>query len=109
MPELALTQRQLRRFAHAIRRADKKKEKRMKATRERNMRPFMRPFRSIPNLPPSLEIKVGNDLQTYEPEAVRLAREDMEFQQDFMDFYGDMDESNFDWFPNINFRLNDEL
>lgn len=98
------TDRMQRRALHILARAEKKRAKRLRATREKNVRPIVR--RTLVGF----VIRVGNDLEIYEPEVARLAKEEMEEINLFYDFYGELDEEDYNWFPNnINLRLDDDL
>lgn len=92
------TQRMKKRVMHTIRRAEKKERKLMKRKLTRNVRPFVRltPSEPIPwsrceKLPLSLVVQIGDDLQTYEPEAVMYAQERAEMADLFMDVFGNDD------------------
>ncbi len=79
------TSRMQRRVLHLLRRAEKKRAKAERTRRMRNMRPFMRLASSdfeIPQL--TLVIRIGNDIELYEPEAVRQEREIAEEWQDHL-------------------------
>lgn len=82
------TRRAWRRFQHIVRRAEKKEAKRLRAERGKNGRPFIRRM-----LVGRIIIRVGNDIEIYEPEAVRLAGEEME---EINLFYEELDEEDYD-------------
>lgn len=63
------TRRVLRQFQHRVRRAEKKEAKRLRAEHGKNVRPFIR------RMLVGFVIRVGNDLEIYEPEhEPKLAR-----------------------------------
>lgn len=97
------TRRARRQFTHMVSRAEKKETKRLRAGRAKKVRSFVR-FTTH-----GFIIRIGNDLEIYEPEVVRLAREEVEEINLFYDFYGYLDEEDYDLFPNINLSLDDDF
>lgn len=87
------TDRMQRRVLHLLRRAEKRREKRVRAERNKRVRPIVRlviptvtyfPYQED-GLDPRIEVRVGDDLQIYVPEAVWRAKEEIRQREDDYD------------------------